>query len=149
MTLTKWDPFKDLVTLQDRMNRLFDESVRNVRPGDEALSSAIWSPAVDIYETEDQVVVKAELPEVNQKEIDVQIENNTLTIRGERKFNKETKKENFHRIERAYGSFSRSFTLPSTIDQEAIHADYKDGILKISMPKREETKPKQIKVAIT
>jgi HSP20 family protein len=149
MTLTKWDPFKDLVSLQDRMNRLFDESVRNVRPGDEALSSAIWSPAVDIYETEDEVVVKAELPEVNQKDIDVQIENSTLTLRGERKFNKETKKENFHRIERAYGSFSRSFTLPSTIDQEKIRADYKDGILKISMPKREETKPKQIKVAVT
>jgi len=149
MTLTKWDPFKDLITLQDRMNRLFDESVRNVRPGDEALSSAIWSPAVDIYETEDEVVVKAELPEVNQKDIDIQIENNTLILRGERKFNKETKKENFHRIERAYGTFSRSFTLPSSIDQEKISADYKDGILKISMPKREETKPKQIKVAVT
>jgi HSP20 family protein len=149
MTLTKWDPFKDLITLQDRMNRLFDESVRNVRPGDEALSSAIWSPAVDIYETEDEVVVKAELPEVNQKDIDIQIENNTLILRGERKFNKETKKENFHRIERAYGAFSRSFTLPSSINQEKISADYKDGILKISMPKREETKPKQIKVAIT
>src|SRR5262245_47264330 len=149
MTLTKWDPFKDLLTLQDRMNRLFDESVRNVKPGDEALSSAIWSPAVDIYETEDEVVVKAELPEVNQKDIDIQIESNTLTLRGERKFNKETKKENFHRIERSYGTFSRSFTLPGTIDQEKISADYKDGILKISMPKREETKPKQIKVAVT
>jgi HSP20 family protein len=149
MTLTKWDPFKDLLSLQDRMNRLFDESVRNVKPGDEALSSAIWSPAVDIYETDDEVVVKAELPEVNQKDIDIQIESNTLTLRGERKFNKETKKENFHRIERAYGSFSRSFTLPGTIDQEKISADYKDGILKISMPKREETRPKQIKVAIS
>jgi HSP20 family protein len=113
------------------------------------LSSAIWSPAVDIYETDDEVVVKAELPEVDQKDIDIQIENNTITLRGERKFNKETKKENFHRIERAYGAFSRSFTLPGTIDQERIRADYKDGILKISMPKREETKPKQIKVAIT
>jgi HSP20 family protein len=149
MTLTKWDPFKDLLSLQDRMNRLFDESVRNVKPGDEALSSAIWSPAVDIYETDDEVVVKAELPEVDQKDIDIQIENNTITLRGERKFNKETKKENFHRIERAYGAFSRSFTLPGTINQEGIRADYKDGILKISMPKREETKPKQIKVAIT
>ncbi len=149
MTLTKWDPFKDLLSLQDRMNRLFDESVRNVKPGDEALSSAIWSPAVDIYETDDEVVVKAELPEVNQKDIDIQIENNTITLRGERRFNKETKKENFHRIERAYGTFSRSFTLPGTIDQEKISADYKDGILKISMPKRQETKPKQIKVAVT
>ena len=149
MTLTKWDPFKDLLTLQDRMNRLFDESVRNVKPGDEALSSAIWSPAVDIYETDDEVVVKAELPEINQKDIDIQIENNTVTLRGERKFNKETKKENFHRIERAYGPFSRSFSLPGTVDQEKISADYKDGILKISMPKRAETKPKQIKVAVT
>jgi HSP20 family protein len=149
MTLTKWDPFKDLLSLQDRMNRLFDESVRNVKTGDEALSSAIWSPAVDIYETDDEVVVKAELPEVNQKDIDIQIENNTLTLRGERKFNKETKKENFHRIERAYGTFSRSFTLPGTINQEKISADYKDGILRISMPKREETKPKQIKVAVS
>jgi HSP20 family protein len=131
------------------MNRLFDESVRNVRTGDEALSSAIWSPAVDIYETANEVVVKAELPEVNQNDIDIQVENNTLTLRGERKFDKETKQENFHRIERAYGVFSRSFTLPSTVDQERIKADYKDGILRISLPKREASKPKQIKVAIS
>ena len=149
MTLTKWDPFRDLVTLQDRMNRLFDESVRNVRTGDEALSSATWSPAVDIYETANEVVVKAELPEVNQSDIDIQVENNTLTLRGERKLDKETKQENFHRIERAYGVFSRSFTLPSTVDQERIKADYKDGILRISLPKREASKPKQIKVAIS
>jgi HSP20 family protein len=149
MTLTKWDPFRDLVTLQDRMNRLFDESVRNVRTGDEALSSGIWSPAVDIYETENEVVLKAELPEVNQKEIDIQVENNTLTLRGERKFDREAKQENFHRVERAYGTFSRSFTLPGTIDQERIKADYRDGILKISLPKREESKPKQIKVAVS
>ena len=149
MTLTRWDPFRDLVALQDRMNRLFDESVRNVRTGDEALSSATWSPAVDIYETANEVVVKAELPEVNQSDIDIQVENNTLTLRGERKFDKETKQENFHRIERAYGVFSRSFTLPSTVDQERIKADYKDGILRISLPKREASKPKQIKVAIS
>jgi len=149
MTLTRWDPFRDLVTLQDRMNRLFDESVRNVRTGDEALSSATWSPAVDIYETDSEVVLKAELPEVNQKDIDIQVENNTLTLRGERKLDKETKQENFHRIERAYGIFSRSFTLPSTVDQERIKADYRDGILRISLPKREESKPKQIKVAVS
>ncbi|PYV91628.1 MAG: molecular chaperone [Acidobacteria bacterium] len=149
MTLARWDPFRDLVALQDRMNRLFDESVRNVRTGDEALSSATWSPAVDIYETANEVVVKAELPEVNQSDIDIQVENNTLTLRGERKFDKETKQENFHRIERAYGVFSRSFTLPSTVDQERIKADYKDGILRISLPKREASKPKQIKVAIS
>ena len=149
MTLARWDPFRDLVALQDRMNRLFDESVRNVRTGDEALSSATWSPAVDIYETANEVVVKAELPEVNQSDIDIQVENNTLTLRGERKLDKETKQENFHRIERAYGVFSRSFTLPSTVDQERIKADYKDGILRISLPKREASKPKQIKVAIS
>jgi len=149
MTLARWDPFRDLVALQDRMNRLFDESVRNVRTGDEALSSATWSPAIDIYETANEVVVKAELPEVNQSDIDIQVENNTLTLRGERKFDKETKQENFHRIERAYGVFSRSFTLPSTVDQERIKADYKDGILRISLPKREASKPKQIKVAIS
>ena len=113
------------------------------------MGTAIWIPAVDIYETENEVVVKAELPEINQKDIDIQIENNTLVLRGERKFEKDTKRENFHRIERAYGSFARSFTLPNTIDQEKIHADYKDGVLKIVMPKREEIKPKQIKVSVT
>jgi HSP20 family protein len=148
MTIAKWEPLKDLLTLQDRMNRLFDDSVRGLRPGEEALGSAIWSPAVDIYETDNEVILKAELPEINQKDIDIQVENNTLVLRGERKFEKETKRENFHRIERAYGNFARSFTLPSTIDQEKIRADYKDGILKIVMPKKDEIKPKQIRVAL-
>jgi HSP20 family protein len=148
MTLTKWEPLRDLLTLQDRMNRLFDDSMRGIRPEENALSSGIWSPPVDIYETEGDVILKAELPEVNQKDIDIQVENNTLTLKGERRFEKETKKENFHRIERAYGTFTRSFTLPNAIDQEKIHADYKDGVLKITMPKREETKSKQIKVAV-
>ena len=148
MTLTKWEPLRDLLTLQDRMNRLFDDSMRGIRPEENALSSGIWSPPVDIYETEGDVILKAELPEVNQKDIDIQVENNTLTLKGERRFEKETKKENFHRIERAYGTFTRSFTLPNAIDQEKIHADYKDGVLKITMPKREETKAKQIKVAV-
>ena len=136
MTLTKWEPLRDLLPLQDRMNRLFDDSMRGIRPEENALSSGIWSPPVDIYETEGDVILKAELPEVNQKDIDIQVENNTLTLKGERRFEKETKKENFHRIERAYGTFTRSFTLPNAIDQEKIHADYKDGVLKITMPKR-------------
>jgi HSP20 family protein len=131
------------------MNRLFDESVRSVRQGDEALSTSVWTPPVDIFETENEVVVKAELPEVNQKDIEIQVENSTLTLRGERKFDKEVKQESFHRIERPYGTFARSFTLPTTIDQEKIRADYKDGILRVVMPKREETKPKQIKVAVS
>jgi HSP20 family protein len=149
MPVTRWDPFRDLLGLQDRMNRLFEESVRNVRQGDEALSTSVWTPPVDIYETENEVIVKAELPEVTQKDIEIQVENNTLTLRGERKFDKELKQENFHRIERSYGTFARSFTLPATIDQEKIKADYKDGILRVVMPKREETKPKQIKVAVS
>jgi HSP20 family protein len=123
MTIAKWEPLKDLITLQDRMNRLFDESMRGI--------------------------LKAELPEVSQKDIDIQVENNTLVLRGERKLEKEARRENFHRIERAYGAFARSFTLPATIDQEKIRADYKDGILKVVMPKREETKPKQIRVSVT
>ena len=149
MQMTKWDPFKDLLTLQDRMNRLFDDSMRGVRQTDEGLAGAVWSPAVDIYETDNEVVLKAEVPGVNQKDIDIQVENNTLTLRGERKIDKETARENYHRIERSYGSFLRSFTLPGTIDQEKIRADYKDGVLKIEMPKLEETKSKQIKVSLT
>jgi HSP20 family protein len=131
------------------MNRLFDESVRSVRQGDETLSTSVWTPPVDIFETENEVVVKAELPEVNQKDIEIQVENSTLTLRGERRFDKEVKQESFHRIERPYGTFARSFTLPTTIDQEKIRADYKDGILRVVMPKREETKPKQIRVAVS
>jgi HSP20 family protein len=147
MTIMRWDPFRDLVTLQDRMNRLFDESMRGARPANDE-STTSWSPAVDIYETENEIVLKAELPEVNQKDIDIQIENNTLTIRGERKFDNTVNRENYHRIERAYGLFNRSFTLPNMVDQEKIKADYKDGILKIELPKRDESKPKQIRVAI-
>jgi HSP20 family protein len=148
MAIVRWEPFPDLMTLQERMNRVFDESVGRHRGAQEPLNSGAWSPAVDIYETEQDIVLKAELPEINQKDIDIQLENNTLTLRGERKFERETKEENYHRVERAYGSFCRSFTLPSTVDQDKIKAEYKDGILKVTMPKREETKPKQIKVAI-
>lgn len=147
MTVVRWDPFRDLLTLQDRMNRLFDESMRGARPVDESTTS--WSPAVDIYETENEIVLKAELPEVNQKDIDIQIENSTLTIQGERKPDTTIKQENYHRIERSCGRFNRSFTLPNLVDQEKIKAEYKDGILKIELPKREERKPKQIKVSLS
>lgn len=147
MTVMRWDPFRDLITLQDRMNRLFDESMRGARPADEGTTS--WSPAVDIYETDNEIVLKAELPEVNQKDIDIQIENSTLTIQGERKSDTTIKQENYHRIERAYGRFNRSFTLPNLVDQEKIKAEYKDGVLKIELPKREERKPKQIKVTLS
>jgi HSP20 family protein len=147
MTVMRWDPFRDLITLQDRMNRLFDESMRGARPADEGTTS--WSPAVDIYETDNEIVLKAELPEVNQKDIDIQIENSTLTIQGERKSDTTIKQENYHRIERAYGRFNRSFTLPNLVDQEKIKAEYRDGVLKIELPKREERKHKQIKVTLS
>jgi len=147
MTITKWEPIKDLITLQDRMNRLFDESMRGIRPGEEALNSALWSPAVDIYETESEVILKAELPEINQKDIDIQVENNTLVLRGERRFEKEAKRENFHRIERAYGAFARSFTLPATIDQEKIRAEMRDGVVTLMLPKSEQAKPRRIAVS--
>ncbi len=149
MALVRWEPFQDLLAIQERMNRLFDETLQRNRSRDEEdFSAGLWSPPVDIYETENEIVLKAELPEIDQKDIEIKVEDNTLTVRGERKFEQETKKENYHRIERAYGKFSRSFSLPNTIDQEKIKATYKDGILKLVMPKKEETKPKQITVEV-
>lgn len=150
MAIVRWDPFRDLVTLQERMNRMFDESYRGAgRSGSEdwALGGA-WAPAVDIYEQDGNIVLKAELPGVDPKQVDVRLENNTLTLSGERKVDNEVKQESYHRVERAYGSFTRSFTLPSTVDQEKIKADYKDGVLKVTLPKREEAKPKQINIAV-
>lgn len=149
MALVKWEPFRDWFTLQERMNRLFDGSLSRFRwPDDEDLGLGAWSPAVDIYETEQEIVVKAELPEVTLNDIDLRIENNTLTLKGERKREQETKEENFHRMERLYGSFCRSFSFPSTVDQDKITAEFKDGVLKIRLPKKEEVKPKQIKVTV-
>ncbi len=150
MAIVRWDPFRDLLTLQERMNKLFDESYRG-RAGSEddwALGGA-WAPAVDIYEQGSDLVLKAELPGVDPKDVDVRLENNTLTLRGERKFDNEIKRESYHRIERSYGAFSRSFTLPSTVDQNHIKAEYRDGVLRVTLPKREEAKPKQIAINIT
>jgi len=131
------------------MNRLFDETFQKTRSArEEDLSAGLWAPPVDIYETEDKIVLKAELPEIDKKDVDIKVDDNTLTIQGERKFDKDTKKENYHRIERAYGKFSRSFSLPNTIDKEKIKATYKDGILELIMPKKEESKPKQISVEL-
>jgi len=149
MALVRWEPFQDLLAIQERMNRLFDETFQRTRSREnEDISAGLWSPPVDIYETEKEIVLKAELPEIDQKDIDIKVEDNTLTIKGERKFEQETKKENYHRIERAYGKFSRSFSLPNTIDQEKIKASYKNGILELVMPKKEESKPKQISVEL-
>ena len=146
MAVVRWDPFRDLGMLQDRMNRLFDDAGRGWR-SDEPAATTSWSPSVDIFETEGEIVVKSELPGMDRKDISLHLENNVLTLRGERKFEKETKEENYHRIERSYGNFSRSFSIPATVDEEQIRADYKDGVLKIVLPKKEQAKPKQIKIA--
>ena len=146
MAMNRWDPFRDLGSLQDRMNRLFDDAGRGWRH-EEPAATTTWSPAVDIFETEGEIVVKAELPGVDRKDITLHLENNVLTLKGERRFEKETKEENYHRIERAYGGFSRSFSIPATVDEEKIRADYRDGILKIALPKKEQAKPKQIRIA--
>src|SRR5262245_22380179 len=146
MAISRWDPFRDLSVLQERMNRLFDDTGRGLR-GDEPAATTTWSPAVDIFETEGEIVVKAELPGIDRKDITLHLEKNVLTLRGERRFEKETKEENYHRIERSYGTFSRAFSIPGTVDEEKIRADYKDGVLKIVLPKKEQSKPKQIRIA--
>jgi HSP20 family protein len=146
MAVVRWDPFREFGMLQDRMNRLFDDAGRGWR-SDEPAATTSWSPSVDIFETEGEIVVKAELPGMDRKDIALHLENNVLSLRGERRFEKETKEENYHRIERSYGNFSRSFSIPATVDEEKIRADYKDGVLKIVLPKKEQAKPKQIKIA--
>jgi HSP20 family protein len=148
MAIVRWDPFRDLVTLQERMNRMFDESFRGASGGSSDELGGAWAPAVDIYEHDGSIVLKAELPGVDPKDVDVRLENNTLTLRGERKVDNEVKQDSYQRVERAYGAFTRSFTLPSVVDQEKIKADYKDGVLKITLPKRDEAKPKQINIAV-
>ena len=145
--LTRWDPFREFSTLQDRMNRLFRESY-GPEGRDESLTTSQFAPPVDVYEDEHNVVLKVEVPGIDEKDIDVRVENNVLTVHGERKVEKEEKEENFRRVERQYGSFTRTFTLPSTVDAERIQADYDKGILKIVLPKKAEAKPKSIKVNV-
>src|SRR5580658_4694274 len=145
--VTRWDPFREFVTLQDRMNRLLRDS-RGSEGQDESLTSTAFAPPVDVYEDEHGVTLKIEVPGIEEKDIDVRIENNTLTVHGERKFETEEKEENFRRVERHYGSFTRTFTLPNTVDQESVQADYDKGVLKIKLAKKAEAKPKQIKVNV-
>jgi len=145
--LTRWDPFREFVTLQDRMNRLFRDSY-GPEGREEALTSATFAPPVDVYEDEHNVTLKIEVPGIDEKDIEVRIENSTLTVHGERKFEKEEKEENYRRVERQYGSFTRTFTLPQTVDQESVQADYDKGVLKIQLAKKAEAKPKQIKVNV-
>ena len=146
MAVVRWDPFRDLNVLQERMNRLFEDAGRTW-PSDDPAATTTWSPAVDIFETEGEIVVKAELPGMERKDITLNLEKNVLSLKGQRHFEKETKDDNYHRIERSYGAFSRAFSIPATVDEEKIRADYKDGVLKIILPKKEQAKPKQIRIA--
>jgi len=145
-TLVRWEPFRGISSLQEQFNRLFEN---RFAPGTEEQTLTAWAPAVDVYETENELVIKADLPQMPEKDLDVRVENNMLTIRGERKFEQKVKEENYLRMERAYGSFSRSFSLPNTVNTEAIQAEYKEGVLTVTLPKRAESKPKQVKVNVT
>jgi HSP20 family protein len=144
--ITRWDAFHNLATLQEQVSRLLDGKLPH--SGDNSILTA-WAPSVDIYETENELAVKADLPEVEEKDLDVRVENNVLTIRGERKLEQSVKEENYLRIERSYGSFSRSFSLPNTVDTQAIKAQYADGVLTVTLPKHAESKPKQVKINVT
>ena len=150
MAIVRFEPFRDLVSVQDRLNRIFDEAFSGTGRGsdDERALGGSWAPAVDIFEHEGDLVLKAELPGVDPKDVDVHVENNVLTLRGERKLESEVKREQYHRVERAYGSFSRSFTLPNVVDTDKIKAEYKDGVLRLVLPKKEEAKPKQISISV-
>ncbi len=139
MSLTQFDPLTNLRVFEDAFTRMFNEPQSN-RP---------WSPAVDIYETENELVFKADLPDVDQKDIDVRVENQTLTIAGQRKFEKEESRKGFHRIERSYGNFVRSFAVPNSFNTEGIAAQYKNGVLTVTLPKKEAAKPRQIKVQLS
>jgi HSP20 family protein len=144
MAITRWDPFREVVALQNRVNNLF----REMNDGDSPPTTASFVPAVDVYEDSKKVVLKLEVPGIEEKDLDIRVENNTLTVKGERKFEKEEKEENFHRIERRYGTFYRAFTLPSTVDTEHVQANYQNGILKLELSKKPEAQPKQIKVNV-
>lgn len=145
MAIIRWDPFRDLITLREKMNRLFEDAFA-ARGEEKDLMASTWTPSVDIYETENEVVLTAEVPGIEDKNIEIKIEDNTLSIKGERMLEKETKEENYHRIERAYGTFYRSFTIPHNVDQDKIQAEHESGVLKITMPKKPELKPQKVKI---
>lgn len=149
MAIVRWlDPFRDLSAIQERMNQIFEDALSRTRGRDEGIRMGMWTPAVDIYENNDSVVVKAELPGVEKDQISVEVKDGILSLRGERKFEKEVKEESYHRIERSYGTFQRSFSLPVSVDQEKVTAKFTDGVLEVKLPKKEQAKPKQIKVDV-
>ena len=146
MSIVRYDPFRDLRSLQDEVNRLFSSSFTRSFD-DEGIARGSWNPQVDIYENKEQIVLEAELPGMKREDFDLTVENNVLTLRGERRFEKKSEGDNFHRVERSYGSFSRSFTLPQTVSGEGATAEYSNGVLRVALPKREETKARRIEIA--
>ena len=148
MAIIRWDPFRDMMTLREKMNRLFEDAAAS-RGDERDMISGCWSPSVDIYEKDNELILSAEIPGVEEKDVEISIEDNVLTLKGERKFEHETNEENYHRIERAYGTFVRSFTLPQYVDQENIKAAHENGLLKIHMPKKPELKPRKVKILKT
>jgi HSP20 family protein len=148
MAIVRWEPFRDLLASQKEFDRLFRDAFSPFfREGE--LSTRTWAPAVDIYEDNNNLVLKADLPGVDPKDVEIKVENGVLYLSGERKFEKEVKEESYHRVERSYGAFSRTFSLPNSIDADKVSAEYKDGQLILTMPKREEAKPKTIKVSVS
>jgi HSP20 family protein len=148
MALMRWDPFRELADVQERVNRVLGDFYGR-RGEDDVMRRGAWIPAVDIYEDPNhELVIKAEIPDMRREDIDIRVENNTLTISGEKKLDNEVKDDQYHRVERAYGQFTRSFSLPATINTDKVSADYKNGVLSIRLPLREEAKPRQIQVKV-
>src|SRR3954466_6721302 len=145
MSIVRYDPFRDLRTLQEEVNRLFSTNLTRGF-GEEGIGRGAWNPSVDIYENKDHIVLEAELPGMNREDFELSVENNVITLRGERQFEKKEDNDNYHRVERSYGSFTRSFTLPQTVSAEGATAEYKNGVLRVTLPKREETKSRRIQV---
>jgi len=151
MTLVRWDPFREFTQIQDRLNRVFNEAYGRgpAGPDEGLLTTGSWVPPIDIYQNGDhELVIKAELPDMKREDIDITVDNGTLAIKGEKKFSSEVKEDQFHRIERRYGTFSRSFSLPQTVDPARVSAEYKQGVLTVRLPLREEAKPRSIKVDV-
>ena len=149
MVIVRWlDPFRDLSAIQERMNQIFEDALARSRGREEGLRTGMWTPAVDIYENNDSVVVKAELPGVERDQISVEVKDGILTLRGERKFEKEVKEESYHRIDGSYGNFQRSFSLPVSVEPDKVTARFKDGVLEVILPKKEQARPKQIQVDV-
>jgi len=147
-TLSRWEPLREFAQLQDAMNHLFDDRAPRWPWRSESQALSAWTPAVDVYEDPEHLRLTADLAGLDPKDVDIRIENNVLSLQGERKIQKEEKQENYHRIETRYGTFSRTFTLPTSVDGDKVRAEFKNGLLNIYLPKREESKPKQIKVKI-